>query len=186
MLDRIGIHIGEVVVEESEDSSKAKDLYGIQVDTAARVMSLAEGNQILLTRASFDNARPVLKGEDLDGIAALSWMNHGPYLLKGIEEPLEICEVGETNKAVLKPPLDSEKVRRYISSDSEPVLGWRPALGQPVPNTQWVLEKKLGEGGFGEVWVARNEKLKDRRVFKFCFRADRASSLKRGSRCFRF
>ena len=179
ILDRIGIHIGEVVVEERPDSPKPKDLYGIQVDTAARVMSLAEGNQILLTRAAFDNARPVLKGEDLEGISPLSWMNHGPYLLKGVEEPLEICEVGETDKAVLKPPPDSEKVHRYISPDSEPVLGWRPALGQAVPNTQWLLERKLGEGGFGEVWVARNEKLKERRVFKFCFRADRVRSLKR-------
>src|ERR1043165_7659555 len=179
ILDRIGIHIGEVVVEERPDSPKPKDLYGIQVDTAARVMSLAEGNQILLTRAAFDNARPVLKGEDLEGISPLSWMNHRPYLLKGVEEPLEICEVGETDKAVLKPPPDSEKVHRYVSPDSEPVLGWRPALGQAVPNTQWLLERKLGEGGFGEVWVARNEKLKERRVFKFCFRADRVRSLKR-------
>ena len=179
MRDRIGIHIGEVVVQEHQDSAKTKDLYGIQVDTAARVMSLAEGNQVLLTRAAFDNARPVLKGEDLEGIGALSWMNHGPYLLKGVEEPLEICEVGETDKAVLKPPPDSEKVHRYLSPDSEPVLGWRPALGQAVPNTQWMLERKLGEGGFGEVWVAHNEKLKERRVFKFCFRADRVRSLKR-------
>src|ERR1051326_619972 len=179
ILDRIGIHLGEVVVEERPNSAKPKDLYGLQVDTAARVMSLAEGNQILLTRAAFDNARPVLKGEDLEGIGPLSWMNHGPYLLKGVEEPLEICEVGETAKAVLKPPPDSEKVHRYISPASEPVLGWRPALGQAVPNTQWLLERKLGEGGFGEVWVARNEKLKERRVFKFCFRADRVRSLKR-------
>src|SRR5207249_2206394 len=67
ILDRIGIHIGEVVVEQREDSTTAKDLYGIQVDTAARVMSLAEGNQILLTRAAFDNARPVLKGKTSKG-----------------------------------------------------------------------------------------------------------------------
>jgi len=34
-------------------------------------MSLAEANQILLTRAAFDNARPVFKGEDLEDIGAL-------------------------------------------------------------------------------------------------------------------
>ena len=71
--DRIGIHIGEVVVEER--AGAGRDLYGIQVDTCARVMSLAGGGQVLLTRAAFDNARQVLKGEDLPGVGALQWLN---------------------------------------------------------------------------------------------------------------
>ncbi|MBI4660107.1 MAG: protein kinase [Verrucomicrobia bacterium] len=177
--DRVGIHIGEVVVEERPDSAKPKDLYGLQVDICARVMSLADGDQVLLTRSAFDNARQVLKGQEIEGINQLSWLNHGPYSLKGVEEPLEICEVGEVGGAVLKPPPDSEKVHRYVSPGSEPVLGWRPAIGQMVPNTQWVLEEKLGEGGFGEVWLGRHSASKERRVFKFCFRADRVRSLKR-------
>jgi len=185
ILDRIGIHVGEVVVDKREDAAKPKDLYGIQVDTCARVTSLAAGNQILLSRTAFDNSRPVLKGEDIDGVGPLSWVNYGPYLLKGVEEPLEICEVGETDKAVLRPPPDSEKVHRFVSPDSEPVLGWRPAIGQAVPQSEWVLEEKLGEGDFGEVWVARNKKLNERRVFKFCFRADRVRSLKREVTIFR-
>jgi WD40 repeat protein/serine/threonine protein kinase/class 3 adenylate cyclase/tetratricopeptide (TPR) repeat protein len=182
--DRIGIHMGEVVVK-ADDMSKAKDLYGTQVDTAARVMSLAEGDQILLTRAAFDNARAVLRGTDLEGIGALCWLSHGPYVLKGIEDLLEICEVGEADQAVLKPPPDSEKVRRHVSPDAEPVLGWRPALGQGVPNTQWILERKLGEGTFGEVWLGRHHTLKERRVFKFCFWAERVRSLKREVTLFR-
>lgn len=183
--DRIGIHIGEVVIEEDVSLPKPKDLYGLQVDICARVMSLAEGNQILLTRAVFDNARQVLKGETIEGVGALSWFNHGPYLLKGVDEHIEICEVGESDHAVLKAPGDSEKVHRYLSPDAEPVLGWRPALGQIVPGTQWVLDEKLGEGGFGEVWLGRHPTLKAHRVFKFCFRADRVRSLKREVTLFR-
>ena len=64
-------------------------------------------------------------------------------------------------------------------------MGWRPAVGQEVPNTPWVLEEKLGEGGFGEVWRGRHRKLKEDRVFKFCFRADRVRSLKREMTLFR-
>lgn len=56
------------------------------------------------------------------------------------------------------------EAERSVSLEGELVLGWRPALDQIVPNTKWVLEKKLGEGGFGEVWVARHESLKERRV----------------------
>jgi serine/threonine protein kinase/class 3 adenylate cyclase len=183
--DRIGIHFGEVFIEEAEGWAKPKDLYGLQVDVCARVMSLAQANQILMTRFVFDNARAALRREDLEGTSALSWLNHGPYLLKGIEEPLEICEVGAAGAAPLCAPVTSENARRHVSDESEPVLGWRPALELRVPGTEWILEKKLGEGGFGEVWLGRHEKLKHRRVFKFCFRADRVRSLKREVTLFR-
>jgi CHASE2 domain-containing sensor protein/class 3 adenylate cyclase/tRNA A-37 threonylcarbamoyl transferase component Bud32 len=179
---RIGIHAGEVFIGERTHSV---DLYGIQVDSSARVMSLAQGNQILLTRFVFDNARQLLKGGEIDGVEALSWLNHGPYLMKGVEESLEICEVGEVGASFLARPPDTEKAHRHISADAEPVLGWRPAVGQTVPNSSWVLERELGAGGFGEVWLGRHEKLKERRVFKFCFHADRVRSLKREVTLFR-
>lgn len=118
--DRIGIHVGEVFIEQSEGSNKLKDLFGIQVDTCARVMSLAEGDQILLTRFAFDNARQVLKGQTIEGVGPLAWVNHGPYELKGVEDPLDICEVGEVGIAVLKPPSDSEKVHRYYPPGTRP------------------------------------------------------------------
>ena len=70
-------------------------------------------------------------------------------------------------------------------TEGEPVLGWRPALDQEVPHTEWLIERKLGEGGFGEVWLGRHKRLKDQRVFKFCFRADRVRSLKRELTLFR-
>lgn len=183
--DRIGIHIGEVVIEEREGAPKPRDLYGTQVDICARVMSLAAADQILLTRSAFDNARQVLKGEDIPGLIELCWLNHGPYVVAGVEEALEVCEVGESGRAQLRAPADASKARRMISPGEEPVPGWRPGLGQVVPSTKWELEKKLGEGGFGEVWLGRHQTMKERRVFKFCFRADRVRSLKREMTLFR-
>jgi len=183
--DRIGVHLEEVFIEPRENGAQPKDLCGLQVDICARAMSLAQGGQVLLTRSPFDNARQVLKGQELTGLQELAWLHHGPYLLKGLDEPLDIYEVGEAGLAPLRAPPSTEKAHRYVSLDQEPVLGWRPALGQTVPGTGWVLEEKLGEGGFGEVWLGCHGKSKERRVFKFCFRADRVRSLRREVTLFR-
>jgi WD40 repeat protein/class 3 adenylate cyclase len=181
---RVGIHLGEVVIEDHAGPGKAKDLYGGQLDVCARVMSLAGANQILMTRAVFDNARRVLKGEDVAEVGPLKWLNHGPYQFEGLEEPIEVCEVRADIDGPVTPPTSTDKAQR-VAAEGELVLGWRPAIGQEVPNTKWVLEEKLGEGGFGEVWKARHEKLAEQRVFKFCFRADRVRSLKREVTLFR-
>ena len=91
IFDRIGIHVGEVFIDDHPSGSRSRDLFGLQVDTCARIMSLGVANQILLSRFAFDSARQVLKGEEIADIGPLSWLNHGNYLLKGIDEPIEIC-----------------------------------------------------------------------------------------------
>jgi class 3 adenylate cyclase len=45
IFDRIGIHVDEVLVEDNGGRVRAEALYGIQVDTCARVQSLAQGAQ---------------------------------------------------------------------------------------------------------------------------------------------
>jgi phosphoserine phosphatase RsbU/P len=113
--ERIGIHVGEVVIRQQDGSLNPKGLTGIQVDTCARVMNLAQGGQILLTRSAFDSARQMLKGEEVAGVGPLAWLNHGPYLLKGIEAALDVCEVGEVGIALLRAPAGSEKAQRQAT-----------------------------------------------------------------------
>ncbi len=182
---RIGIHLGEVYVQRSNGPIKPLDYFGTQVDTAARVMSLGQGDQVLCTRTIFDNARQILRGLQIEGLAPLAWLNHGPYRLKGVEDLVEVCEVGEKGKAALSPPADSVKAWRQVCADEEEMCGWRPAAEQPVPNTAWVLKQRLGEGGFGETWRAENRETGDSRAFKFCFTAAHVRNLKREITLFR-
>ncbi len=185
---RVGLHLGEVSELEPDPQGGAK-LSGLAIDLAARIMGLAEGGQILMTRALFDSARQYVRKHPptSDGrTLTIQWMAHGPYRLKGTDEPLEVFEVGAAGESPLRAPRDSEKAQRAVAPGQDETLGWRPATGLEVPmRPGWKLEKRLGEGGFGEVWLGTHEKTRVHRAFKFCFDQDRLRSLKRELTLFR-
>jgi WD40 repeat protein/class 3 adenylate cyclase len=174
---RIGLHTGEVSEHANPDGNGIR-IEGLAVDTAARLQALAAPAQILLTAVVFDNARQRLHADDIE--AAISWRAHGAYELKGIEGSVDVCEVGIEGISPLAPPAGSEKAHRAVSPGEEDTLGWRPAVGLRIPRRDnWNLQSQLGEGGFGEVWLAAHAKTKDKRVFKFCFEPERVRGLKR-------
>ncbi len=184
---RVGIHLGEVVLRENppEDvarGAKPLEVEGLAKPMAARLMSVAQGGQTLLTRGAFDLARRGAAGDEAPH--DLRWVAHGDYLFKGVNETVEVFEVGRPGEAPLMPPPTSAKVRP--AGGQEKVTGWRPAPGQEIPQRpNWRAEKRLGEGGFGEVWLGRHHKTGDRRVFKFCYDVRRLRSLQREITLFR-
>ena len=182
---RVGIHLGELVAAPGEAGSPSGEYRGLAIATTARVMQLAQGGQTLFTKGAFDLARRGAVGAE--GLPeGLQWLAHGPYLLKGVEEPIEISEAGVPGKAPLAPPPDSEKARRAVAPGDEITLGWRPSVALQVPlRRHWILVEKIGEGGVGEAWLGEHEKTKEKRVFKFCFDAARLRGLKREVTLFR-
>ena len=176
---RVGIHLGEVTERPAPTgSSKPLLVEGLAVDLAARIQSLARPGQVLLSRAAFDAARQRLRAEDLR--IETAWRAHGPYLFKGLDEPIEIGEAGIAGSSPLEAPPDSDKARRAVAAGDELTLGWRPAIGLLIPGREhWRLVEQLGTGAIGEVWLAAHDKTRARRVFKFCFEAARVRGLKR-------
>ncbi len=132
LITRVGIHLGEVFTRENSAidiarGAKPLEVEGLAKALAARVMSLAGNGRILMTRTAFEFARRAVVGDkDAD---TWRWAVHGPYLLTGIEEPVEICEVTTDQQSALTPPADSEKARRLLP-DQPPDA--RLAKQQPV------------------------------------------------------
>jgi class 3 adenylate cyclase len=135
--DRVGIHVGEVFVEHGKVEGKVQNFSGIQVDTCARVMSLCDPERTLMTRFAFDNAQQTLKGR-ADAAGRLVWISHGLFEVKGVAQPLEICEVAELAKNQPKPLEDSEKAKRFLGAPAtlgaesalDRVEGWKGVVGR--------------------------------------------------------
>ena len=115
MSARVGLHVGAVILRENSPQDVARgakpvEVEGVAKPLAARVMALAQGGQLLVTGAACEalgNALP-------DG-AHREW--HGHYRLKGIQEPVEIYEIGADRTAAFAPPPDSDKAHRVVRVD---------------------------------------------------------------------
>ncbi len=188
---RIAIHTGQCVVMPGIDAKKAM-MASFTVDYCARVARLACGGQTLLTRAAHESSRqfvydaPTLfnlasSAFDVKSDAKLDRMGHGTYLLKGDgNEPVEVWEIGLAGIAPFTSPPDSAGGQREKSAKYQKDLEWRPNPGSEIPNKpDWVLQERLGAGGFGEAWLAKNVTTGKLQVFKFCFEAERIQAIKR-------
>lgn len=180
---RATVHQGEITLRESGSGSGAHGSQQLAVSglprlACERILVLALPHQTLLTRGVFDLARqPAARGLLAD--SAVRWLAHGPYSVQGVAQSMELFEVGAHGAAPLAAPPDSEHGKRIVASHDEATLGWRPAAGQAIPQRpNWLLRERLGQGGFGEIWLATHPS-GDSRVFKFCFEAARLRALKR-------
>ena len=105
---RAGLHVGPVMLRENSPEDVARGAKPLEVDglakpTAARVMSLAQGGQTLLTSEAMAAT----------GQTALQVYSHGHWVMKGIAEPIELFELGPADHDFVAPP-DADKVYRVV------------------------------------------------------------------------
>lgn len=103
---RMSIYSGPVLARAG-GSGVSDPVFGITIDTASRIASLAAGGQILTAADVFHATHEeIARWND-----RVEWRSHGPFELKGLDEPLEIYEVGERSVAPFARPSGSEKAR---------------------------------------------------------------------------
>ena len=119
---RIGVHTG-LVVEVQQDElmvgigAKGIELEGVAKNIAARVMSLCQEGQVLITKTTMSKIKNRTNAYTPKGTR---FACVGLYKFKGVREAYEVYAVGESIES-LQPPPDSDKVKRlggpkYIKS----------------------------------------------------------------------
>jgi predicted ATPase/class 3 adenylate cyclase len=113
---RAGIHVGPLTLRETPADevavgAKPVEVVGIAKAIGARVMTLAQAGQTLLSAA----AHAALAAEG--GLAGWQCVSHGHWRLKGLE-PLEVFEVGEAGAPFIAPE-DSDKGQRVALVDGQ-------------------------------------------------------------------
>lgn len=125
---RAGLHVGPVILRENSAEDVARGAKPIEVDglakpTAARVMSMARGGQVLLTteaRAALDADAPG------NGTPAWQTTSHGHWALKGLTDPIEVFEVSD-DASRFQPPEEGDKAHRMVRAGER----WVPVSALP-------------------------------------------------------
>lgn len=125
---RVGIHQGQILELEPEPTGLPK-VVGAAADLAARLMGLAKGGQILVSRAVFDDARQYVREHPAAAAAGaicgegrdLRWVAHGSYQLHGWDDALEVFEVVPACREPLR-PASGQHARRIDDSRAAPHL----------------------------------------------------------------
>ena len=118
---RIGVHVGDVIVEEYK-------VYGDGVNIAARLESLAQPGHILVSEAVYQQVRNKISGQFRD---------EGMRTLKNIEHPVHVYSlvpsalVASQAPASVRPPSRRERRERRLAQRSRAYSEPRPAGPPP-------------------------------------------------------
>lgn len=138
---RMGIHAGEILRRHPSGSTLSEPYFGIAIDMASRVSSLARGNQILVDGGVAATSRAALESAPPPGVGTIEWRHWGSYWVKGCDEPVEIHEVGEAGKAAF--------IRPEASTKAGPLgaTALAPTTAAPPPDA--TAPARLGGGAHG-------------------------------------
>lgn len=163
---RVGIHMGEVSVRAAHGVQRVE---GLIVDLTARISGLASAGQVLISSAVNQSAKQRLGIYEFG--QPIRWDSYGPYILKGFDEPVEICEAGLESLPRFEAPKASEKA--WPKTDARASIGI--ALGEtdgvirkiavlPLANMSGDASQEYFADGMTEAIITELAKIKALRV----------------------
>lgn len=123
---RIGLHVGEVMTWQNDESDVAKgakptEVEGLAKPVAARLMGMALPGQILLSGVAYTLAHRA-EGELGAALSRVQWKSHGDFRFKGVAEAVPVYEIGEEGIAPFKAPAWSGKAHREVPLWRRPTM----------------------------------------------------------------
>ncbi len=141
---RIGLHSGE-------SQERGGDYFGTTVNTAARIMDLGHGGQILVSEV----AALILRGHTPAGI---SLGDLGAYRLKGLAQPENVYQLCHPSIAQEFPPLGSSFIPKHnLPAEITPLVGREQeinALSGLLADPRISLVSIVAPGGTGKSHLA--------------------------------
>ncbi len=129
---RIGVCTGDILQRATPGSTASDPIFGITIDTASRISSLAVGDQILIDRSVYGAAHESISANPPSGVGEVAWQSYGDYELKGLDAPLEIFEVGEVGQAAFSKPSGPGRPAPNLLAPSPGPAADTPSLGSPL------------------------------------------------------
>ena len=131
ILVRIGINVGDIVIDEDAD------IHGDGVNVAARVEALAEPGGVCISGAAYDHVA---------GKIAASFDDMGPQTVKNISRPIRVLRVRADETVAAADRRRAVRGHRTASS-ARPALDRRPAVPEHVWRSRaGVLCRRDGRG----------------------------------------
>ncbi len=115
---RIGIHVGEILIWKNDESEIARGAKPVEIDglaksVAARLMSLAWPGQVLLSAVAYAMAQRAEAELRANGRLPM-WKSHGEFRFKGVSDPMQVFETGESGVASFRVPVGADKAQRVL------------------------------------------------------------------------
>jgi class 3 adenylate cyclase len=125
---RIALHCGEAQWRDG-------DFFGPPLNVLARLLAITRGGQTLLTAAV-----AAASGDTPASGARIGSLGH--YRFKGVETPVELCELGLIDTNPFAPPADTQNAYRVVPDGEQ----WRPVRtirnNLPIERDSFVGRKK--------------------------------------------
>lgn len=155
-------------------------------NSAVRLAVLATSGQMLVNRLVLDSVRTAgLRDPGVEPPCPPLFHLHGIYTWPSSSIPVDeivgqIHPKGVSTRDPFKPPANPLGGRPRLDPDSGWFAGSQLASDTVVEQSGgWVLSEKLGQGGYGEVWLARHPSELVPTAFKFCHDASRLEAFRR-------